>query len=896
MERQAAKERIAELRAVLLENSRKYYVDNAPTMSDYDFDMTMKELEALEAEWPEFVTEDSPTRRVGSDLAATDVQKGFAQYPHRYPMLSLGNTYNIGEIEEFAARSDKALEGNSFTYCCELKFDGTSICLNYVHGKLFRALTRGDGAVGDDVTANVRRISNVPQTLSGEGWPDDFEIRGEVLMPYEAFERLNAEREADEEPPFANPRNAASGSLKLQNPEEVAHRGLWCTLYHIPSPSVSFETHEAALEAAKSWGLPVSDDRRICRDIEGIEEYIAYWDKARRSLPFATDGIVIKINELEYQTALGYTAKSPRWAVAYKFQAERALTEVLSIDYQVGRTGAVTPVANLESVPLSGTIVKRATLNNADQMALMDIRIGDWVYVEKGGEIIPKITEVELSRRPANAVRPQFPKLCPDCGTPLVRQEDEAKWFCPNVTACPTQMKGRIVHFMSRKAMNINAGGATVEQFFDSGLARTPADLYDIHFDKLTALDGWQKKAADNFLGSLEASREVPFERVLFALGIRYVGDTKAKLLARHFGDVDAIAMATEEEIAAVPEIGRVIAHSVCSYFEDARNAIEVQRLREHGLQFSVRQSDGGKSDALSGKTIVISGNFSISREEMKALIERHGGKNSSSLSGRTSFLLAGSKPGPEKIKNCEELGVMIISEEAFRALLPELQEENRLVQAYQKLLASAQIHFEGSDYTIAQMTPFKTDADDARRLAAWKAEGGAGYIAIVDHDWVAVDANGHKCTYCEDVQPHTYVNAPYICDTCGYEDLKAARADAKAAFDEAAGENPTDAMKTVLSSAKSAVDAAETVAAVTAAKETWLPVIELRLDKDTAIAAVNDVAGETPSAAVQAGLDAAYGMIDGANTPENVATIKAAMLPVITAQVAAEDEFAATL
>ena len=672
MDRTAAGKRIEELKAVLWENSRKYYVDNAPTMSDYDFDMAMKELEALEAQWPEFDTADSPTHRVGSDLAAEDVRRGFAQFRHRYPMLSLGNTYNIGEIEEFAERADKALEGQAFSYCCELKFDGTSICLNYVHGKLFRALTRGDGEVGDDVTANVKRISNIPHTLHGNGWPDDFEIRGEILMPYEAFDTLNAEREADEEPPFANPRNAASGSLKLQDPDEVAHRGLWCTLYHIPSRSVTFETHDAALKAAQSWGLPVSEHRRICHGIAEIEDYIGYWDKARKDLPFATDGIVIKINELEYQTALGYTAKSPRWAVAYKFQAERALTPVKSIDYQVGRTGAVTPVANLEPVPLSGTIVKRATLNNADQMKLMDIRIGDWVYVEKGGEIIPKITGVELSRRSADARAPQFPEVCPDCGTPLVREEDEAKWFCPNTSACPTQMKGRMVHFMSRKAMNILAGEATADQFFEAGLARTPADLYDIGFDRLTALEGWQKKSADRFLDSLAESRKVPFERVLFALGIRYVGDTKAKALARHFGNIDALAMADEEAIAMVPEIGGVIAHSVSSYFEDARNVIEVQRLRSHGLQFSTTGTAGASSDALAGKTVVISGNFSISREEMKSLIERHGGKNSSSVSSRTSFLLAGTKPGPEKIRKAEEIGVPVIGEESFLALLPE--------------------------------------------------------------------------------------------------------------------------------------------------------------------------------------------------------------------------------
>ncbi|MCQ2149295.1 MAG: NAD-dependent DNA ligase LigA [Bacteroidales bacterium] len=670
MDRLEAYGRIEELKAVLKENSRRYYVENAPTMSDYDFDMKMKELEELEAEWPEFATADSPTRKVGSDLSSSDARKGFLQYSHRYPMLSLGNTYSLGEVEEFAARAEKSLEGKNFTYCCELKFDGTSISLNYVHGHLFRALTRGDGTVGDDVTENVRMIGNVPETLKGEGWPDDFEIRGEILMPFEAFDRLNAEREASEEAPFANPRNAASGSLKLQDSSEVAHRGLWCTLYHIPSRSVSFATHDDALKAAQGWGLPVSDKRKLCRNIAEIEEYVNYWDTARKALPYATDGIVIKINELEYQTALGYTAKSPRWAVAYKFQAERALTPVLSIDYQVGRTGAVTPVANLEPVFISGTMVKRATLNNADQMELIDIRIGDSVYVEKGGEIIPKITGVELSLRPGDSVKPEFPRVCPDCGALLVREEEEARWFCPDTYGCPMQIKGRILHFLSRKAMDIEAGEATVAQLFNAGLVRTPADLYDLTPEQLISLDGWQKKAAENFLSSLAASKEVPFERVLFALGIRHIGETKAKSLARHFGNIDAIAMATEEEMASVPDIGQVIAHSTALYFEDARHAIEIHRLREHGIKFSIEEGDSTESDILKGQIIVISGNFSISRDEMKSLIERHGGKNSSSVSGKTSFLLAGSKPGPEKIRKCNQLGIRIVDEASFLAML----------------------------------------------------------------------------------------------------------------------------------------------------------------------------------------------------------------------------------
>ena len=490
MERNEAKRRIEELRAVIQENSRRYYVDNNPTISDYEFDHLMYELEELETQFPEFITPDSPTRRVGSDLEGADsraednAEKGagrdFAKVAHRYPMLSLSNTYSIEEIEAFAARAEKTLDGVPFTYCCELKFDGTAICLQYRGGVLVRALTRGDGAVGDDVTENVRHIANIPRRLSGSGWPDDFEIRGEIVMPYAAFDALNAQREADEDAPFANPRNAASGSLKLIDPEEVGRRGLYCTLYHIPSDTPAFRTHDEALRAAASWGLPVSDERRICRNITEIEAYINRWDSGRRSLPYATDGIVIKINEFDAQRTLGYTAKSPRWAVAFKFQAERALTEVKSIDYQVGRTGAVTPVANLEPVLLSGTMVKRATLNNEDWMRQLDVRVGDWVYVEKGGEIIPKITGVETLKRSLGAVPAAFPTVCPDCGATLVRPEGEARWFCPNADGCPTQIQGKIVHFLGRKAMNVIAGDATVQQLFALGLVRTPADLYHL--------------------------------------------------------------------------------------------------------------------------------------------------------------------------------------------------------------------------------------------------------------------------------------------------------------------------------------------------------------------------------------------------------------------------------
>ena len=663
MERQEAIRRIAELRPVLTENSRRYYVDNAPTMSDFEFDTLMRELEDLEAAFPDLATPDSPTRRVGSDLG----RREFAQFPHRYPMLSLGNTYSIGEVEDFAERAEKLLD-TPFTYSCELKFDGTAICLTYRNGRLVRALTRGDGVVGDDVTDNVRQIANIPQRLHGD-YPEEFEIRGEILMPYASFDRLNAERIEMDEPPFANPRNAASGSLKLLDPGEVGRRGLWCTLYHIPT-AVPYATHSEALDAAASWGLPVSEHRRICRDIAEIEAYISHWDAARRELPYATDGIVIKINELACHEILGFTAKSPRWAVAYKFKAEEALTPLLSIDFQVGRTGAVTPVANLEPVLLSGTVVKRATLNNADQMALLDVRIGDSVYVEKGGEIIPKITRVERSLRPAGSVRPEFPAVCPECGAPLVRPEGEARHFCPNTDGCPTQIKGRLVHFLSRKAMNVIAGDATVDQLYAKGYVRVPADFYDLTREQLLTLENWKERSAQRFLASLRESRKVPFERVLFAVGIRYVGETTAKAIARHFCDIDAVMDATLEELQAVPDVGDVIARSVFDYFREDRHREEIRRLREAGLQFSVEKKEAVSGGSLAGMNVVISGNFSVSRDEMKALVEANGGKNTSSVSAKTSFLLAGEKPGPEKIRKAGELGVRIVSEEAFRSMI----------------------------------------------------------------------------------------------------------------------------------------------------------------------------------------------------------------------------------
>ena len=683
MEKAQANIRIEELRGIINEANRKYYVENAPTLSDYDFDMLLKELEALEAEYPELITEDSPTRKVGSDLKKdNESRKEFDQLPHRYPMLSLGNTYDMSEVQAFADRAAKGI-GNSFTFSCELKFDGTAICLTYKNGRLVKALTRGDGTIGDDVTRNVKHISNIPQQLrmpdgffptltEPTPWPEEFEIRGEIYMPWAAFDRLNEERVKDEEQPFANPRNAASGSLKLIDSTQVANRGLECTLYHMLGEDLQYATHTEALDKAAQWGLPVSDKRRTCRTIEEIEEFITYWDSERKNLPFATDGIVIKVNELPYQEELGYTAKFPRWAVAYKFKAEQALTKLISIDYQVGRTGAVTPVANLEPVQLSGTVVKRASLHNADQMQLLDIHIGDYVYVEKGGEIIPKITGVELSQRTPEVTLPHFPETCPDCGTPLIKDETEAKSFCPNQDGCPTQIQAKLVHFLSRKAMNVIAGDATVEQLYNKALVWNIADFYELTKEHLLTLEGWKERSAERFLKSLQESRNVPFERVLFALGIRYVGETTAKSVARHFTNIDAIAAASLEDLLNVPDVGQVIAESIYDYFRDDTKLEVIARLKAAGLKFEIDAPAEKLSAALEGKTIVLSGNFSISRDDMKALIAAHGGKNSGSISGKTFCLLAGEKAGPEKLKKAESLGIKLMNEHEFRELIGE--------------------------------------------------------------------------------------------------------------------------------------------------------------------------------------------------------------------------------
>ncbi len=670
----AARERIEFLRNEINGHNYNYYVLNAPVISDFEFDLMLQELAALEKKFPEFASPDSPTVKVGSDIAkapegAADERRPFefATRTHRYPMLSLGNTYSREELSEFSDRISRTIQ-EECSYSCELKFDGTAICLTYKRGSLAYAVTRGDGVKGDDVTANVLTIPSVPKTLHGD-YPEEFEIRGEIYMPFDAFNRLNAEREEIDERPFANPRNAASGSLKLQDSSEVASRGLACVLYHMLGENLPFTTHSEAIAAAKSWGLPVSEHSRVVGSIEEVNSYIDYWDQARRSLPFPIDGIVIKVNRLDWQRKLGFTAKSPRWATAYKFKPDRALTQLLSIDYQVGRTGAITPVANLDPVPLSGTVVKRASLHNKDQMDLLDIRIGDYVYVEKGGEIIPKITEVELSKRPAHAVVPDFPRYCPDCGAELVRDEGQAKHYCPNSNACPVQIKSGFVHFISRKAMDILAGDATIDQLYDKGYIRHLSDLYSLTKEQLLTLDGWKDRSAENLLSSLEKSKNVPFNRVFYALGIRHVGEASAKMLAARFGSIDAIMAADRDTLVQIDEVGDVMADSIIRWFADPVNRQQIEKLRQAGLKFE-QEKTKKVSDTLSGGIFVVSGVFSVPRDEIKQFIESHGGKTTSSVSGHTSYLVAGEAPGAEKIKKAEKLGTRIISEEELRALV----------------------------------------------------------------------------------------------------------------------------------------------------------------------------------------------------------------------------------
>ena len=662
-------ERIAQLREELHRHNHNYYVLNRPEISDFDFDRLMRELQDLEAEHPELYDPTSPTQRVGSDISHE-----FVQVPHRYPMLSLGNTYSFDEVRDFYTRVQRALGGEPFELCCEIKYDGASISLTYEGGHLVRAVTRGDGVQGDDVTANVKTIHSIPLVLQGEGYPETFEIRGEILMPWEQFERLNREREAQEEPLFANPRNAASGTLKLQNSSVVAARKLDAYLYYMLGEALPSEGHYECLQKAAEWGFKVSPAMRKCATLDEVFEYISYWDTERKNLPVATDGIVIKVNALAQQRALGYTAKVPRWAIAYKFQAEKALTRLSEVTYQVGRTGTVTPVANFEPVQLSGTMVKRATLHNADFMDNLDLHIGDMVFVEKGGEIIPKITAVDLDARSfMMGEKVRFITRCPECGTPLMRAEGEAAIFCPNDTTCPPQIKGRIEHFISRKAMNIDGLGAeTVDLLYSVGLIHDAADLYGLRIPHISRLERMGYKSAENIVRSIERSREVPFERVLFAIGIRFVGETVAKKLARAFGSMERLERATFDELVAVDEIGEKIAQSILRFFADEQCRTFVARLKEAGLQMEVVVDESiERTDKLAGKSIVISGVFAQhSRGEYKAMIEQHGGTNVSSISSKTSFILAGRDMGPAKLEKAQKLGVPIVSEEEFLTMI----------------------------------------------------------------------------------------------------------------------------------------------------------------------------------------------------------------------------------
>lgn len=658
------KDRILYLRKTLHEHNYKYYVLNQPDISDQEFDFLMHELQDLEARHPELYDANSPTLRVGSDL-----NQNFTQVAHKYPMLSLANTYNEQDVADWYDSVRRGLDGEDFEVCCEMKYDGLSISLTYVDGKLVRGVTRGDGVHGDDVTANVRTIRCIPLVLKeGSGYPHEFEIRGEILMPWKVFERLNAEREASEEPLFANPRNAASGTLKSQNSRLVASRQLDSYLYYLLGDTLPSDGHYENLQTAASWGFKISQGMKKVKTLQEIYDYINYWDTERKNLPVATDGIVLKVNSLRQQRSLGYTAKSPRWAIAYKFKAERACTRLNEVSYQVGRTGAVTPVANMDAVQLAGTVVKRATLNNEDFIRNFDLHIGDYVYVEKGGEIIPKIVGVDIDRRPEDAKPVKFIDKCPECGTPLVRYEGEAAHYCPNDTGCPPQIKGRIEHFIARRAMNIDSlGPETVDEYYRRGLVHNIADLYTIKVQDING-SGNRERSARKIVDGIAASKQVPFERVVFALGIRFVGETSARLLARHFKTMDALQNASMQQLMEVDGIGEVIAKSVIAYFHNPVNQDIVERLRSYGLKMQLSEEQiTGASDKLAGKSIVISGVFAKhSRDEYKALIEQHGGKNVGSISGKTSFILAGDNMGPSKLQKAEKLGIPLVNEDDF--------------------------------------------------------------------------------------------------------------------------------------------------------------------------------------------------------------------------------------
>lgn len=661
-------EKIERLRRELDEHNYNYYVLNAPTIDDRTFDEMMHELQGLEETFPQYFDPNSPTQRVGNDI-----NRSFSQEEHRYPMLSLSNTYSIEEVSAFYERVRSGLMGEDFELVGELKYDGTSISLIYEGGRLVRAVTRGDGTRGDDVTENVKTIRSIPLQLRGNDYPDSFEIRGEILMPWAVFDALNKEREEQEEPLFANPRNAAAGTLKSQNSAVVAARGLDAYLYYLLGENLPADTHYENLQYARSWGFKVSDAVRKLHSVEEVKEYINYWDMERKNLPVATDGMVFKVNSLRQQKNLGYTAKSPRWAIAYKFQAEKALTRLNSVSYQVGRTGTVTPVANLDPVLLSGTIVKRATLHNEDIINALDLHIGDMVFVEKGGEIIPKITAVDISARLLIGEKVRFIRTCPECGTPLKRIEGEAAWFCPNEKSCPPQIKGRIEHFISRKAMNIEGlGSETIGQFYSLGLVRDASDLYTLQPDVIAGLERMGERSAQNIVDAVKQSCSVPFERVLFALGIRYVGETVAKKLALALHSIDRIIEATTEDLIRIGDIGVRIAQSVVAYFSDEDNLRFVERLRQYGVQMQITEERlSERTDKLSGATIVISGTFTHhSRDEYKALIEQHGGINTGSVSGKTTYILAGENMGPAKLEKARKLGVRILSEEEFLEMI----------------------------------------------------------------------------------------------------------------------------------------------------------------------------------------------------------------------------------
>ncbi len=664
-----AQERIAYLSRVLEEHNHNYYVLNSPTISDLDFDLLMQELQQLESQYPQYASPNSPTQRVGSDI-----NHAFVQVAHSYPMLSLGNTYSMEEVTAFYERVKQGLGNAPFEIVGELKFDGTSISLTYQDGHLLRAVTRGDGAMGDDVTRNVRTIRSIPLVLKGDGYPSFFEIRGEVLMPWSTFEKLNQERALQEEPLFANPRNAAAGTLKLQNPATVASRGLDAYLYYMLGDSLPTNNHYDNLQCAKEWGFKVSDTMRVLHNLEEIKAFIDYWDIERRNLPVATDGIVLKVASIEQQEELGYTAKSPRWAIAYKFQAEEAITRLNSVSFQVGRTGTITPVANLDPVQLSGTVVKRASLHNEDIIRSLDLHIGDMVHVEKGGEIIPKITAVEVDSRMAGSQPVAFVRNCPECGTPLVREEGEAAWFCSNSNHCPPQIKGRIEHFIARKAMNIDSlGPETIAQFYDKGMINNVADLYTLTIDDVATLKQQGRKWAQNIVDSIARSREVPFARVLFALGIRFVGETVAKRLATSMKSMERLRDASLQELMAIPDIGERIALSVVEYMNDIDNLLLVERLAQYGLQMKIEEkaTETHIDNVLNGASVVISGTFERhSREEYKALIEQYGGRNVASVSGATQYLLAGANMGPAKLEKAKRLGIKIINEEEFLQMI----------------------------------------------------------------------------------------------------------------------------------------------------------------------------------------------------------------------------------